>query len=158
MEKRVKESLTALIFTVGDGRYAMDSEHVVEVRAYQVPRRVPLAPPAIKGVLELRGQAAPVIDLREAFGYTDIPVAPSTMTIVLRRGGKLCAVVVDSVDDIVSIRTADLQAVPESMGAAATCSCIQGLVTLGERLVIVVDGARLADTDTQYVPLEPLVS
>ena len=150
MKKRIKDSITALVFALGADRYAMDSEYVLEIRAYEVPRRVPLAPPIIKGVLELHGQAAPVIDLREAFGYTDVSVAPTTMTIVLCRGGKLSAVVVDSVDDVVPIRTSDLQAVPESMRAAASRSCVQGLATFNEHLVIVVDGAQLAAINAQH--------
>jgi purine-binding chemotaxis protein CheW len=155
MRKRSKDSITALVFALGNDRYAMDTVHVVEICAYETPRRVPLAPPGIKGVLELHGQAAPVIDLREVFGYTGISVAAPTMTIVLRRGGKLSAVVVDSVDDVVSISTTDLQAVSESMRAVAARGCVQGLVTLNEQLVIVVDGAQLADIHVQHLPHSP---
>jgi purine-binding chemotaxis protein CheW len=155
MKKRNKDSMTALVFALGNDRYAMDTVHVVEIRAYETPHRVPLAPPGIKGVLKLQGQAAPVIDLRELFGYTDVSVAPSTMTIVLRRDGKLSAVVVDSVDDVVAIKTSDLQAVPASMRAAASRSCVQGLMTLNEHLVLVVDGAQLAGTNAQHSLVVP---
>jgi len=144
MSERNRKNVTAVVFSLGEDRYAIDTQHVCEVRAYETPHRVPLAPPGVKGVLELRGQGVPVVDLRESFGYTDVTVRPHTMTLVLRCAQVLSAVIVDTVDDVVTLDTTALQAVPDSMKASAARSHIEGLVTIDDRLVIVVNGAQLA--------------
>lgn len=144
MSEPIRKTVTALVFSLGEDWYAIDARHVCEVRAFEAPHRIPLAPPALKGVLELRGQAAPVVDLRESFGYTDVTVRPHTMTLILRRAQALSAVIVDTVEDVVTLETDAFQPVPDSMRASATRSHIEGLVTLNDRLVIVVNGAQLA--------------
>ena len=152
MGEHNRKTVTALIFTLGDDRYAIDTRHVCEVRAYETPHHLPLAPPVVKGVLELRGQAAPVVDLRESFGYTDVTVRPHTMTLVLRCAQALSAVIVDSVDDVVTLDAAAIQPVPDSMKASAARSHLEGLLTLDDHLVIVVNGAQLARAIESTLP------
>ncbi|KWU19105.1 chemotaxis protein CheW [Burkholderia cenocepacia] len=147
MKSRLPEELTVLVFALDDDRYAVDIAHVVEIRAYQSPRRVPMSPTSVKGVLEMHGQGMPVVDLRQSLGYTDTSIKSDTMLIVLRRRAGLIAGVVNSVADVVAIRTDAVKPVPDGLRTSVP-DCLQGLVDLGKHMVTLVDGARLADTAT----------
>ncbi|MBC7977645.1 MAG: chemotaxis protein CheW, partial [Myxococcales bacterium] len=70
-------SLTSYItFKLGDELFAIDVARVREVLDLTEITRVPTAPPYMRGVVNVRGSAVPVVDLRHKFG---LPVTPDTV-------------------------------------------------------------------------------
>jgi len=85
-------------FLVEDGLYGLDVARVHEVLRPQPLTRVPLAPPSVAGLLNLRGQIVPAVDLRTLFGLA-LLTTPGGL-VVVRSGDGLTALVVDAIGDV----------------------------------------------------------
>ena len=82
-----------LAFRLGDEVYAIDILKVQEIRVFEAVTKLPGAPDYIKGVINLRGLIAPVIDLRVKFGFREAAYGPFTVVIVLYVHDRLVAIV-----------------------------------------------------------------
>ncbi|MBI4984690.1 MAG: chemotaxis protein CheW [Rhodocyclales bacterium] len=131
-----------LTFTLGPEEYAIDILKVQEIRGYEQPTTIANAPPFIKGVINLRGTIVPIVDLRIKFGVGTAEYTPFTVVIILNIGSRVVGIVVDGVSDVTSLRSDQIRPAPE-FAATVSTHYIDGLGTLGERMLIVVDIAKL---------------
>lgn len=131
-----------LTFTLGPEEYAIDILKVQEIRGYEPPTTIANAPQFIKGVINLRGTIVPIVDLRIKFGVGSAEYTPFTVVIILNVGSRVVGIVVDGVSDVTSLRSDQIRPAPE-FAATVDTKYILGLGTLGERMLIVVDIARL---------------
>jgi chemotaxis signal transduction protein len=98
-------------FMVSKHCFAVRSACVIEVLRGEVPTRVPLAPAGVLGVLHLRGQIVPVIDMRCRLGFpTAAPLAPPTH-VVIRVDDERYSLLVDEVLGVQSLPAGALEAV-----------------------------------------------
>ena len=131
-----------LTYTLGPEEYAIDILKVQEIRGYESPTTIANAPEFIKGVINLRGHIVPIIDLRIKFQVGKADYTPTTVVIILNVGGRVVGIVVDSVSDVTMLRPDQIRPTPEFATTVDT-KYINGLGTLGERMLIVVDIERL---------------
>lgn len=127
-----------LTFTLGPEEYAIDILKVQEIRGYERPTSIAHAPPFIKGVINLRGVIVPLVDLRIKFGVGTAEYTPFTVVIILALGERVVGIVVDGVSDVASLRADQISPAPE-FAATVDTRYIEGLGTLGARMLIVVD-------------------
>jgi purine-binding chemotaxis protein CheW len=90
-------------------------EHVQEVLREQGVSPVPLADPAILGLLNLRGKLAAAIDLRHQLGLPPRPAGDAGVHFVLRTDGEPVSLVVDREGDVVHVESGTVEAVPETV-------------------------------------------
>jgi purine-binding chemotaxis protein CheW len=131
-----------LTFTLGPEEYAIDILKVQEIRGYEQPTAIANTPKFIKGVINLRGTIVPIVDLRIKFGVGDAEYTPFTVVIILSIGGRVVGIVVDGVSDVTTLRSDQIRPAPE-FAASVDTRYINGLGSLGERMLIVVDIQRL---------------
>lgn len=135
-----------LTFALAGEDYGVDILRVQEIRGWEPVTRIPNQPDYVKGVLNLRGAIVPVFDLRQRFEMPGQPHAKDTVVIVLRVAGengmRSMGVVVDGVSDVLDARASDLRATPE-FGAGVLTECISGLVSAGNKMVMLLDVDRL---------------
>ena len=131
-----------LSFVLGDAQYCIDILKVQEIRTYEAPTRIASTPAFIKGVINLRGNIVPIIDLRVKFGLAEQGINTQTVVIVLNIAKRTVGVVVDGVSDVIAVSAADIKPAPELAGGLDT-RFIQGLVTIGGQMMILVDIERL---------------
>ncbi|GAB1394062.1 chemotaxis protein CheW [Rhodocyclaceae bacterium] len=131
-----------LTFTLGPEEYAIDILKVQEIRGYEPPTTIANAPAFIKGVINLRGIIVPIVDLRIKFGVGKADYTPFTVVIILSIAGRVVGIVVDGVSDVTSLRSEQIRPAPE-FAATVDTRYINGLGTLGERMLIVVDIEKL---------------
>jgi purine-binding chemotaxis protein CheW len=131
-----------LTFTLGPEEYAIDILKVQEIRGYEQPTSIANAPAFIKGVINLRGIIVPIVDLRIKFGVGKAEYTPFTVVIILSISGRVVGIVVDGVSDVTGLRSDQIRPAPE-FAATVNTRYINGLGTLGERMLIVVDIERL---------------
>jgi purine-binding chemotaxis protein CheW len=81
-----RDAHEAVVFRLGDERYAFSSEQVLEVRALPVLTRLPSAPAFVAGLVNVRGRIVPVVDLRPLFGLA--APAGAARSIVLVSSGR----------------------------------------------------------------------
>ena len=131
-----------LTFTLGPEEYAIDILKVQEIRGYENPTTIANAPAFLKGVINLRGTIVPIVDMRIKFNVGKADYTPFTVVIILNIAGRVVGIVVDSVSDVTMLRADQIRPAPE-FAATVDTKYINGLGTLGERMLIVVDIEKL---------------
>jgi purine-binding chemotaxis protein CheW len=131
-----------LTFTLGPEEYAIDILKVQEIRGYENPTTIANAPAFLKGVINLRGTIVPIVDMRIKFNVGMADYTPFTVVIILNIAGRVVGIVVDSVSDVTMLRADQIRPAPE-FAATVDTKYINGLGTLGERMLIVVDIEKL---------------
>jgi purine-binding chemotaxis protein CheW len=131
-----------LTFTLGPEEYAVDILKVQEIRGYENPTTIANSPDFIKGVINLRGTIVPIVDMRIKFNVGAVEYTSFTVVIILNIAGRIVGIVVDSVSDVTMLRADQIRPAPE-FAATVETKYINGLSTLGERMLIVVDIERL---------------
>ncbi len=139
-----------LTFNLGQEQYGVDILRVQEIRGWHPVTRVPYAPAHVLGVLNLRGTIVPILDMRMRFNLASVEYAPTTVIIVLQvqgaNGTHVFGIVVDSVSDVLDVQARDVKAKPDC-GVAVNTDFISGLVTVGERMVMLLDVDKLMSAD-----------
>lgn len=131
-----------LTFTLGPEEYAIDILKVQEIRGYESPTTIANAPSFLKGVINLRGTIVPIVDMRIKFNVGRADYTPFTVVIILNIAHRVVGMVVDSVSDVTMLRADQIRPAPE-FAATVDTKYINGLGTLNERMLIVVDIERL---------------
>ena len=129
-------------FVVADHEYGVDILRVQEIRGWNGVRQVPQLPSYIKGVIDLRGDVIPIIDLRERFGMLPVPYNNLTVVVVIKviaqKGEQVMGIVVDAVSDVYDIAQGDLKEAPE-MNDGVDVNYIQHIATVNEKMVVLLD-------------------
>ena len=131
-----------LSFKLGAEEYGIDILKVQEIRGYEPPTRIANAPDFMKGVVNLRGVIVPIVDMRLRFALDDVKYDAFTVVIILNVASRTVGMVVDSVSDVLELRTDQIKPAPEFNGSIAS-TYITGLGTVtsgdGERMLILMD-------------------
>lgn len=112
-----------LSFRVAKEDFAIDVRHVREIMGLQEITAVPQSPVYVKGVMNLRGKAIPVIDLRLKFGLPDTEYTPRTCIVVVQvetmDGQILMGTIVDGVSEVLSLQSGDIANTPDFANGTA---------------------------------------
>ena len=133
-------------FRLDGDLYGVEVEHVQEVLRSQKLTRVPLAPTAVAGLINLRGQVVTAIELRERLGRKPRPEGTDAVVFVVRLHGEAVSLLVDSIADVVDVDLRDFEAPPDTLDGAAR-ELIRGAYKLKDRLLLVLDAARTVDSE-----------
>ncbi len=105
--------MTLVIFSLKNVRYAVDVSRVEEV--IPLPAITPLynLPSSVCGIIDLRGNAVPIIDLRKRLGHGDHPYELDNDIIVIKVNGKIAGLIVDKVLSVIDIQEKQMIAPPD---------------------------------------------
>lgn len=135
-----------LTFTLGDELFALDIGWVKEILDNTNITRIPRMPDFIRGVINVRERAIPVIDLRLKFGMSGTVFTTNTCIIIaeVRTEGAftLIGLLADSVQEVLEIEQDRIDP-PPRMGAAVDTRFLLGLGKLNERFVLILDIGRV---------------
>ena len=145
-EEIVSNATEVLSFRLGGEEYAISILKVQEIRGYDAVTRIANAPEYLKGVVNLRGIIVPVVDMRIKFNVGNATYDAFTVTIVLNINGHTIGMVVDSVSDVVTLTPDQIKPAPD-MGASVSTEYLQGLGTVGERMLILLDIDKLLGSE-----------
>ncbi len=153
--QKAAEKKEFLAFTLGSEEYCIDILKVQEIRGYETVTLIPNTPAFMKGVVNLRGIIVPIIDLRIKLDLDKVEYDQFTVVIILSIRGHIVGVVVDSVSDVVALEAEEIKQAPQ-LGAAIKIDYIDGLVTMDERMLIIIDIEKLA-TMEEIVQVEKVL-
>jgi purine-binding chemotaxis protein CheW len=111
---------------------------VQEVIRYQGMTRVPLAPPMIQGLINLRGQIVTAIDLRRRLELAPREGDQLPMNVVVRSDDGAVSLLVDEIGDVVEIQDDIYERPPETLKGVAR-ELVQGVYKLKEHLLLILD-------------------
>lgn len=132
---------TWLVFALGTTDYAVEVERVRTIIGLLPITRVPQLPDSVRGVINLRGQVVPVVDLRIRFGLEAVDHGSRTCIVVLQAAGSEFGVVVDRVIEVASI-AAEAVEPPPQLGADPDTEYLLGVARHGERVRLLLDVDR----------------
>jgi purine-binding chemotaxis protein CheW len=139
-----------LTFALAHEEYGLEILKVREIIGYMEITAVPQTPHFIKGVINLRGQVIPVVDLRAKFGMDTAEVTEQTCIIVVeitQSGRKFnTGIIVDRVQEVLDIAGKDIEEAPQ-FGASVDTDFILGMAKIGESVKILLDIDRVLTGD-----------
>lgn len=139
-----------LTFTLASEQFAVGTLSVKEIIEYGQLTSVPMMPPSIRGVINLRGAVVPVIDLGARFGGRQTEVGKRTCIVILEvehaEEQQVIGVLVDAVNEVLEIAPADIEP-PPTFGAHIRSDFILGMGKVGGRFVILLDIGRVLSVD-----------
>jgi purine-binding chemotaxis protein CheW len=137
-------------FRADERLYGIDVAHLREVSTHVATTPVPQAPPAIRGLINLRSRIYLVIDLRPLLGLTPVDCTADSRLIILKSEfGEDIGVLVDRGGDIVRVKVSDIEAaVQPASGRADTPvdvppSLTGGVCKLESELMVIIDASAI---------------
>lgn len=140
------ELLQLVSFMVGTEEFAIPILSVQEINRMMQITRVPQSPPFIEGVINLRGKIIPVMDLRKRFGLGVAENSNDSRIIVVEVHGRVIGFTVDQVNEVLRI-SAGIVEPPPAMVCGIDSDYVQGVGKLDDRLLILLDLARLFSSE-----------
>src|ERR1700733_6719806 len=146
----IAETSQYMTFKLGNELFAIGVAQVREVLEVSQITRVPTAPAYMRGVVNVRGQATPVVDLRLKFGLPAVPDTVHTRIIVmeLELDGELTILggVADSVHEVIELEPGNIGA-PPRIAMRWRTDFIQGMGKRGDEFIIILDVNRVFSTE-----------
>ncbi len=139
-----------LTFELREENYGISIASVKEIIVYANVISVPLMPNFVIGVLNLRGDVVPIIDLSLRFGKAATEIKPRSCIVILEidfnQEKVLLGFVVDAVTEVVDIREQQIEP-PPSFGAKIDSEFIQGITNVAGELFILLRGDQVLSVD-----------
>ncbi len=132
-----------VVFRVGATSYGIAIDAVEEILPLLPVTSTPGAPRGVLGLANIHKRVAPVFDLHERFGIERPADSSETRLILVSIEDTAVALLVDEVDEVLTVRNEDVQP-GASLGATAAVDYLRGVVREGDRLLLWVDHTRLA--------------
>ena len=124
-------------FLIDETEYAVDILVVNEILRYPDITRLPNTPKFIRGVINLRGNVIPVVDVRVRFGFSKGSITDLTRVIVIDTRGKQIGLLVDNVYQVVRIPVANIDP-PSDIITGVSEEFIAGIGRFNDRLIILL--------------------
>lgn len=135
-----------LAFTLNGEIFAIDILQIREIIEFGSLTEVPMMPPTVRGVINLRGAVVPVIDLSARFGRANTEVGRRTCIVIveIEHDGETqtLGVLVDAVNEVMEIPSAEIEPAP-AFGARVRTDFIRGMGRVDGRFVIILEVTRV---------------
>lgn len=139
-----------ILFTVAGTAYALPSQAVAHVEMVEQITRVPDAPPFVDGVVFSRGQVVPAINMRARFGFERAALDVSSRLLVVQHGGRSVGLLVDACREFLALPQASIHPPADALNGLGA-QYVEGVATIGERLIVVLGLERLLGTTAHAV-------
>lgn len=125
-----------VVFSLDKQAYALPLNNVVRVIHAVEIKHLPKAPQFISGIINVKGQIIPVVDIRKRFGLASRELIPDDQLIIADTGKRQVALLVDHVSGIQNISSGQQVITKESLPYA---EYIRGLVKIEDELILIYD-------------------
>jgi purine-binding chemotaxis protein CheW len=122
---------------VGEQMFALDIMTVREIRGWTVSTPLPHAPAYVLGMINLRGTVLPVLDLSSRLGLPPRSPDASSVVVVAELAGRPVGLLVDAVNDIITVEGAQIQAAPDV--GEGDADFVRGVITMENAIVTLLD-------------------
>ena len=141
-EKKVKavglNTNRFLTFYLDDEIYGVNIFDVKEIIAMMKTTPIPKTPAFIKGVMNLRGNIIPVVDMRIKFDMPEIEPQMYTAIVIITIEGKNIGFIVDKVEEVVNVEDENISAPPE-FGSSVDTRFIKSMAKQKNKVVMILD-------------------
>ncbi len=157
MAELVRESETQLVvFVLENEEFACNIADVREVLKMVKVTPLPRSLDFVEGVINLRGEVIPVIDLRKRFGLKEVERTDSSRIIIVEVETRMVGLIVDSVSEVIRLPNDHIQDSPDQVAGRHT-DLILGVGKIKDRLLIILNLNKILSTEEQ-IALNDLAS
>ena len=139
-----------LTFHLAGEEYAVGILQVREIITYGTLTKVPHTPPSIRGVINLRGNVVPVVDLGLKFGLNASPVTDRTCIVIveanINESRTVMGIIADSVRQVISMTENNILPAP-AFGTRVRIDFLRGMGKSGDKFVLVLDIDKVLNAD-----------
>lgn len=139
------EELQLVVFKLGKEEYGVDIAQVREIVRWQQITKVPQAPSFVEGIVNLRGQIIPIVDLAKRFSLMtgEASREESRRIVVVHIDGRAIGILVDGVSEILRIPTSQIEPPPPIVAGTMGADFLRGVGKVDGRLIIILDLNRI---------------
>lgn len=127
-----------VVFKLGEEEYAVDIMQVNTIERMMPITRVPKAPEFVEGVINLRGEIIPVIDLKKRFSLAPSEITADTRIIIVMLEDLTVGMIVDSATEVVQLPHDSIEP-PPSVGGSVSSDFLEGVGKIRDRLLIILN-------------------
>jgi purine-binding chemotaxis protein CheW len=145
-----------LSFVLSGEEYAVDILRVKEIIEYDELTRVPGMPPAVRGMINLRGRVVPVVDLALRFGLAESTITTRSCIVMLEIGAgenaNVMGIITDAVSEVLDL-TADQIQPPPTFGTSVDAQFLDGMAeSVGRKFVMLLNAERALSAQAFSAP------
>jgi purine-binding chemotaxis protein CheW len=137
------EILKIIAFDLGEEVYGLNIDYVQSIERITPITRVPNAPTHVKGVINLRGNVIPIVDLRRLLNLGQAEYTEDTRVIITKYQGIELGLIVDQTSDVFDVRPETIEAASASGFAS---NYFESIAKINGRLIILLKLAELIGT------------
>lgn len=138
----VASDMDIIAFSLRGQAFCVETTKVREIRGWVACTPVPHAPADVLGVINLRGEVVPIIDLAGRLGMGMTSGTERSAIVVAEVGTEVFGLLVDSVSDILTVDSAAIKPVPEVV-SVADLQFASGMLTVDQGMICLLDLSRL---------------
>jgi purine-binding chemotaxis protein CheW len=134
---------------VSGDEYAIAVLDAREIIPFEGCSHVPMAPKPIRGLINLRGRAVPILDLEIVFGRDETPISKRSCVVIVgaeENDDALMGILTESVSAVVEVSDHDLEP-PPAFGTSAQARYLHGLAKIDEKFVPILDVGRVLSSE-----------
>ena len=133
-----------VVFRVGNEEYALPIEHVISIEKLENINSIPNMPSYMKGVVKIRGELIPVLDMNCIFYQEDTSVDENVKLIVVQSEELTSALIVKEAKEILDIQEKQLRTIP--VGAFQATKYFTAVASVNERLITIIQPNHLVSS------------
>lgn len=137
-----------VVFRLDGEEYGIDILRVKEIKEMLRITRVPKAPEFVRGVVNLRGEVIPVIDLRKKFNLPELKDSANTRIVIVTVDEITIGLIIDTSSEVLEIDKDYIEEPPTAI-TSIDHSYIHGIGKVNDRLIILLDAAKIISTSAQ---------
>ncbi|AEH50393.1 chemotaxis protein CheW [Pseudothermotoga thermarum] len=140
--------LKVVSFLLGEEKFALDImviDSIVEVGKIV---KIPESREYVEGVMNLRGNVIPVINLKKKFKMKDVERKPSAKIIVVNLDDRRVGLLVDQVHEVLTLTDQQIEQPPADISGTKS-NLVLGIAKLGEELLIILNAKEILSTQEQ---------
>lgn len=137
-----------ILFELAGATYAVRSRDIQQLDMVGNVTPVPNAPSFVDGVVSVRGQVIPAVNLRARFGFDRVGTDLRSRLLIIHAEHRSVALIVDSAREFALVDADTIQPPPAGV-AGLSGEYLEGIVHLGERLVLILDVRQIINVPTE---------
>lgn len=139
-----------VVFNLGQEEFAVEISMVREIVRMQTIRRIPGAPAFIEGIVNLRGNIAPIVDLRKRLGMSEAgDHREQGKIVIVNLESRQIGILVDGVTEILRVSDDSIEPAPEVATRGIEQQFIIGVAKRENRLIVILDMIRIFSSEEQ---------
>lgn len=150
-KSNIRQEVQAVGFYIGEDEYAIYIHKVREIYPMTEIRKIPKAPQFVEGVINLRGQIIPVIDLRKRFDMAPNESRQTAKILIVELEKNQVGMIVDNVSEVMRFYVDEIEKAPAMFSASIDSQYIQGVAKLDNKLIILLDLEKLLSFEEKSV-------